>query len=185
MLSAVSCVPRYMGAHCAVCDELVDHLIMGSTAVHISIIRPKPSAIHRILQAYAAWGYNGRTTSVDTIFIAEREGELVGLVRMVPEEGTIVLRGMYVHPSHRRSGIGLQLLNAATRWLAARDCYCVSYAHLEAFYRRGGFQQCDVIKTPPFLKKRLKDYRRQGLDVQLIYRPRDCWQYPSLLDSQG
>lgn len=149
-------------------------------AAEILVRHAKQEDLDRVLQAYTAWGYRGTPTPGETILIAERGNELVGLVRMVPEQGTIVLRGMYVRPSDRRSGVGLQLLEAVTQWLGHRECYCVPYAQLTAFYRQGGFHQCDMAQAPSFLKNRLMDYRARGLDVLIMYRPKKsdavtCW----------
>jgi GNAT superfamily N-acetyltransferase len=139
--------------------------------MEIAIRHAMVEDLESVLQGYAAWGYRGTITPRDVILMAERGNELVGLVRMVPEEGTLVLRGMYVRPSDRRSGIGRKLLSAATLWLGARECYCVPYEHLEDFYGQGGFQRCDVPTAPPFLQKRLEDYCDRGLNVLLLRRP--------------
>ena len=137
----------------------------------ITVNFAKPQDHERVILAYDTWGYRGSITSEDTILMAERVGKLVGLVRMVPEEGTIVLRGMYVDPMNRGSGIGLHLLLEATSWLGARECYCVPYSHLLAFYQKGGFQECDISRAPQFLQDRVRDYLKRGREVLLMYRP--------------
>lgn len=166
-----------VGAICApVCLSLSSARGRDTQALDMTadiVIRyAKPEDHNRVLQAYSAWGYGGNITPRDTILMAEHGNELVGLVRMVPEDGTIVLRGMYVRPIDRRSGIGLQLLKAATEWLGARECYCVPYVHLVSFYRQRGFQESELTRAPLFLKKRLMHYRDLGLNVLLMYRPK-------------
>jgi hypothetical protein len=52
--------------------------------------------ISRIAAAYAAWGYGGGITHHDTAWVAEMGGEVVGTVRVAPEHGTFVLRGMQI-----------------------------------------------------------------------------------------
>jgi hypothetical protein len=64
-------------------------------------------------------------------------------------------------------GIGAQLL-AALREID-EPCYCVPYAHLEAFYARAGFVLIEE-GFPDFLRARAVDYRAKGLSVPVMKR---------------
>jgi GNAT superfamily N-acetyltransferase len=125
----------------------------------------------RVLSAYAAWGYAREIRPADTVLLVEREDELLGMVRIAPEHGTLVLHGMQVAPAWRRRGVGTRLLEASVRWLAGRECYCVPYAHLDGFYGRTGFLPCAPAEAPGFLVERLEACRDSGRDVTLLYHP--------------
>jgi GNAT superfamily N-acetyltransferase len=106
----------------------------------ISIRTANPTDHAKILEAYAAWGYGGGLSPSDTVFLAFQDSELIGLVRMVPESGALVLRGMYMSPTYQRHGIGTQLLHAAMAWLGEQECYCLPHIHLVGFYSQVGFR---------------------------------------------
>ena len=55
-------------------------------------------------------GYRRAVAPCDTVWIAETGGEPVGIVRIAPEFGVLVLRGMRIaEPWHRR-GLGTRML---------------------------------------------------------------------------
>jgi ribosomal protein S18 acetylase RimI-like enzyme len=64
----------------------------------------------------------------ESIFLAERGGEVVGILRCVESIGSPLLdparytyiSSVYVRPEHRRCGVLRSLLAAAERWSAAR-----------------------------------------------------------------
>jgi GNAT superfamily N-acetyltransferase len=88
----------------------------------------------RIAAAYASWSYGGGITPEDTAWFAEISGDVIGTVRVAPEHGTLVLRGMQVAEQWRGLGIGIRMLHAVVSWLDNRRCYCIPFAHLERFY---------------------------------------------------
>jgi GNAT superfamily N-acetyltransferase len=83
-------------------------------------------------------------------------------VRLAPEHGTPVLRGMQVHPDHRRQGVGSKLLARISEELGESSCYCIPYAHLVQFYSQIGFDVIEITLAPPFLKERLESYQARG-----------------------
>jgi GNAT superfamily N-acetyltransferase len=125
----------------------------------------------RARAAYEAWGYFGGVRPEDTVFLAERGGELVGVVRLTLEEGTRMLRGMQVAPAAQRQRIGSRLLAALVSQLAGEACFCVPYAHLVGFYGQGGFVEWPLDETPAFLTRRIAAYRSEGLAMTLMRRP--------------
>lgn len=124
----------------------------------------------RILSLYESLGYRQGIARDDTVWIAEASGEPIGIVRIAPEFGVLVLRGMRVAEYWQRRGLGTRMLHAVAQWLGGRDCYCVPYSHLPGFYGEIGFKEITPESAPPFLATRLNDYKQPGLKVILMAR---------------
>lgn len=129
------------------------------------------SEVNRIRAVYQQWGYGGGVTPHDVVFLAERDGEIVGIVRETEEHGVLLLRGMQVSPGEQRRGVGSLLLRAFMGRLNGRECYCVPYTHLIDFYARSGFERDPEDLAPGFLQERLAKYRNEGRSVLLMRRP--------------
>ena len=135
-------------------------------------LRPAgPGELERVRRTYLDWGYGGGANDEDSVLLAEREGEIVAMVRRTQESGTVMLRGMQVRGADRGQRIGTRLLDAFVAGLGEEECWCVPYAHLVEFYGRAGFEVVSPGGAPPFLAERLSRYRAQGLDVTLMRRP--------------
>jgi len=128
------------------------------------------SDTNRILSLYESLGYRQGIARDDTVWIAEASGEPIGIVRIAPEFGVLVLRGMRVAEPWRRRGLGTQMLRVVDTWVDGRDCYCVPYSHLPSFYGQIGFKEITRESAPPFLAARLNDYQQRGLKVILMAR---------------
>jgi GNAT superfamily N-acetyltransferase len=140
--------------------------------VAVRIARPDES--DRVLCAYSEWGYTAAVGPDCTGWLAEAGDELVGVVRIAPENGTLVLRGMRIAEAWRRRGIGSQMLRSLAEWLGDRHCYCLPYSHLVAFYGQIGFAEIVPDAAPAFLAERLEDYtHRRGLSVTIMERSAD------------
>ena len=127
--------------------------------------------ISRIAAAYIEWGYGGGIAPDDTAWAAEAAGELIGVVRVAPEHGTLVLRGMRIAEQWQRLGIGTQLLTSVSSWLGeGRKCYCVPYTHLVHFYGQIGFVEIATDAAPAFLGSRVAKYKQRSLDVVIMVR---------------
>lgn len=129
----------------------------------------------RIVTAYESWGYKRGVSPSDTVWMAEADGELIGVVRIAPENGTLVLRGMRIAEPWRTRGIGSEMLCSLAVWLGDRECFCVPYSHLVAFYAKIGFIEIAPGTAPNFLADRLAEYKATGLDVTIMRRP-GSWQ---------
>lgn len=121
--------------------------------------------------AYGRWGYEGSIAPADCVLEARRGDELVGVARIAPEHGVLVLRGMQVAPHARGRGIGRQLLCAALVEVGARECFCMPYTHLTGFYGEAGFIPLAETDAPEFLRRRLQASHRAALCVCLMRRP--------------
>ncbi|WP_148717260.1 GNAT family N-acetyltransferase [Chitinolyticbacter meiyuanensis] len=129
---------------------------------------------------YAAGDYAGTIASSDAAFVACQGDEIVGVVRLATEHDTAVLRGMQIHADHRGRGIGRALLGYFVASVAERDCYCIPYPHLLAFYGAAGFVELDEAAAPDFLVQRLAGYRalNNGKHYALMVRPADHHKEP-------
>lgn len=119
---------------------------------------------------YAEAGYGAGLQPDDTVIVARSEALLVGVVRLCPEEGVMVLRGMQVRAEYQRQGIGARMLAACLPHLAEVETFCLPYAHLEGFYAAAGFARAENAALPDILAQRLAAYRIRGQDVIAMRR---------------
>ncbi len=146
----------------------------------IEVRRAMAEDISRAQNFYAERRYGGGIRPEDAVLLAERDGELVGIVRLAAEEGVVVLRGMQVHPRFQRQGIGRRLLATVAQELDGKGCFCIPYAHLVGFYRGIGFHVIEPAKAPTFLRLRLERYQNRGDGKEyLIMRREGVQQFSS------
>jgi len=107
----------------------------------------------------------------DLIFLAIQCGTIHGVVRLVEEEGVLVLRGMEVAAGSQRTGIGTALLHRVVLEIGIRECYCIPFSHLTNFYGQAGFQELYAEQAPNFLKQRLKRYVGESHRCTIMCRP--------------
>ena len=117
---------------------------------------------------YTKVGYGKKPQATDSVLRAYDRGRLVGATRISKEHGVLVLRGMYVETQSQRRGIGRQLLDAVAGEIGSRECWCIPYAHLDEFYSRIGFKECDPDVAPAFLRERVSKYRELGRRVMIM-----------------
>lgn len=138
---------------------------------HPTTVRAASASDHpAVLALYERCGYGGGVSPGDELFVAEREGELLGVVRLCTSDDATVLRGMQIHPAMRRMGVGSRLLDRCVEALGDRTCYCLPYDHLIGFYGRVGFRLASAEALPPFLRERLRRYRSGGTPVVAMVR---------------
>ncbi|MBW4623784.1 MAG: GNAT family N-acetyltransferase [Cyanosarcina radialis HA8281-LM2] len=135
-----------------------------------TVTQAKPQGFKEIQIFYDRCGYGGGLNQEDSIFIARLEGKIVGAVRLCPNTGFCVLRGMRVIDPFQRQGIGTRLLQECTALLVDRVCYCIPWQHLLAFYERSGFAEIAPAQAPELLRDRWKNYVDRGLNVILMRR---------------
>ncbi|WP_019505973.1 GNAT family N-acetyltransferase [Pleurocapsa sp. PCC 7319] len=119
---------------------------------------------------YNQCGYEGGLNEEDLILIAQLEGKIIGAVRLCPDNGFVVLRGMQILASFQSQGVGTQLLQACAEQLADRVCYCIPWQHLRSFYQQIGFQEVLPVEVPVLLKERFDNYISRGMNVILMGR---------------
>jgi GNAT superfamily N-acetyltransferase len=102
-----------------------------------------------------------KLTMDERIILAHNRGLLVGVVRLVKEQGVLVLRTLHVLESYRGLGIGYSLVSAAIKFCEGKPCYCLPYPHVKNLYLRLGFKELKVEELPVFLRERIEEYRKE------------------------
>lgn len=102
--------------------------------------------------------------------IAIENDVVLGIVRLVEEEGHLVLRGMNVREENQRHGVGKAMLKELEEHIEGRDCYCIPHSYLKEFYETIGFEQIPLDQAPEHLRKRHDLYLSMGLDGIIMKR---------------
>lgn len=137
----------------------------------IAIGRAAAADLDQTNAFYDSVGYADRARPNNRLWLAREGDAVVAAVRICPQpEGYVLMRGLYVLQSRQRQGVGSQLARAALADVAGRVCYCIPFAHLEAFYRRLKFARIRPEHGPQKLADRLRRYLDDGLDVILMRR---------------
>ena len=136
----------------------------------LKISQAKLHDAENIKAFYNQCGYGGDLSEEALIFIAQLEERIVGAVRLCPNTGFFVLRGMQVLALFQGQGVGTQLLQACTEQLADQVGYCIPWQHLKSFYQQVGFQEVSPIEVPDLLCKRFNNYISRGMNVILMRR---------------
>lgn len=139
----------------------------------VVIREASPHERARVRAFYASCGHSGEFAAADRLLVAERQGQIVGAVRLCVEEGVQMLRTMRVSPDVQRRGVGRALLRQFETLLAPGPCYCLPYAHLTGFYGIIGFEEVGPEALPPHVAARLAHYRaeRRGVNLIAMRRP--------------
>ncbi len=133
----------------------------------VEVQREPPGAFPELQAFYVSAGSSAKIAPGDTVVSAREEGRVVGLVRLAPEAGVLVLRGMTV--ANQRRGVGSKLLRALERIIGERDCYCLCPRRLEGFFGKIGFVRVAETAAPPHLKARWDHYHDD--DQIIVKRP--------------
>lgn len=129
-------------------------------------------SLYDIKQSYQKFGYFSPIREEDKYFLAYDDDEIIAIVRIAKEYGTSVLRGMYIDQKYHRQGIGRRMLTNLKPLLDREhpEIYCVPFSHLVPFYGVIGFEKSSLNEAPEFLKGRVEDYRKKGMDSILMKR---------------
>jgi N-acetylglutamate synthase-like GNAT family acetyltransferase len=119
---------------------------------------------------YSQCGYRGGLNKEDRVLIAQLGEEIIGAVRLCPDNGFSVLRGMQILAPFQRKGISTQLLWTCTEQLVDQVCYCIPWQHLRSFYQQVGFQEVSPVEVPVLLRERFDGYIVRGMNVILMGR---------------
>ena len=139
-----------------------------TTILSRSIVADELEAVIAFLRSE---GYTHSIGKRDRFFVSELAGEIVGAVRLSPEEDVLILRGMRVRNDVQRHGIGTHLLRRVALAVQSDACYCIPYRWLIAFYARAGFREVTAEEVLALIANRHMKYVKDGLDVVMICRP--------------
>lgn len=109
---------------------------------------------------YASQGYESGISAED-VPLAALDGErIVGLVRLVREEGHQILRGMFIDAAYQRRGLGARMLEALEAHMDPEaPCWLLCPPRLHRFYGRIGFEPARDDAMPAHLRPRVARYR--------------------------
>ncbi|MBR4888285.1 MAG: GNAT family N-acetyltransferase [Clostridia bacterium] len=107
-----------------------------------------PSLFEAIEEAKSAW-VNVYKTCVDPIFVAVKDGRVVGFQVLAPTGGRFVGKGekvgcigcVGVVPAEREKGIGRQMVVKGMAWFKSQNCTSIELRYVEIvdWYRKIGF----------------------------------------------
>ena len=130
-----------------------------------------PASYEEIAAFYRSVGYDSALERDAVVVAARQAGEVVGVVRLVMEEGVMVLRGMEIAATHQKQGLGTRMLQVLDGKIGGRACYCLPYPWLGGFYGQIGFEEVkDETTLPPHLRARLADYRARFEHPPLVMK---------------
>jgi len=141
-----------------------------SARLEVVFRRATPYEFASVVRLYDEGGYNGRYQAADFLLLAMMGDEAIGVVRLVEESQLSLLRGLYISKAWRGRGIGLGLLQAASRHLPPRS-YCVTHSALLAFFGKIGFVPCSDEDAPVYLQERRRRYGWTGKTYHIMARP--------------
>ena len=143
----------------------------GVSTVKVQILRLRGIELASAEAFYRSLGRGPTIGPQETVLLARCGETSVGAVRLVWDQGVLVLRTMQVHPNWQRRGVGTALLQALVRLLDDRECFCLPWDHLLAFYAASGFAGVEAAMLPPFLQERLRRYQAAGHHTIGMRRP--------------
>jgi GNAT superfamily N-acetyltransferase len=114
-------------------------------AENIAIFRDTIASLSEVQTFYASVGYFQVVTADCIVISARSRDTIVGVVRLSPENGVQVLRGMMIAPSYQRRGIGTRMLWEASKFMNPPECFCLPHAWLEGFYGTIGFARMKTM----------------------------------------
>jgi len=140
----------------------------------VNIRTVAPEEYGRVKAFYRRNDYSQPIDPSDVLIVAEAGSQICGAIRLVHEQGATILRGMRVAEAWRGKGVGRLILERVDSTLGNRQCFCIPYRHLGAFYAAIGFVEIEPTAAPEFLASRCARYReRLDLDVIIMVRAPD------------
>ncbi|WP_169628208.1 GNAT family N-acetyltransferase [Ferrimonas futtsuensis] len=117
---------------------------------------------------YRDQGEKDRCRRHDRVWFGRLAGRPVAAARLSPQGGALQLRGVWVAPQHRRSGIGAALVRQVVA-AAGEPVWCFAQPELVAWYLSLGFQLAAAL--PENQAAMLAAYRRSHPSLQALCHP--------------
>ncbi len=136
------------------------------TGMEVNIFkRDLTTSMEAIEDFYKSCGYPGSVDDTDQIILATTGSRVIGAIRLVEEEGTHLLRGMYIAEQYQRMGIGALMLKQFEELIVHQkitSIYLTCGAHLNDFYGKIGFKiVTNPHAIPSFLSVRSAGYAKK------------------------
>jgi ribosomal protein S18 acetylase RimI-like enzyme len=90
----------------------------------------EPNEVNLVLSHYQKTGYSKQVNPEDIVIAAFQASQIIGAVRLCPQDNYLVLWGMQVIKQYQRQKIGTALLHKCAEIIQNRACYCLPYKHL-------------------------------------------------------
>lgn len=125
-------------------DDLDGVVAVGRAAwkkTHATLFSPE--LVDLFLDKWWTPAANAPSIRADRTIVADRDGEIVGMVSYGSSAGRFVVWKIYVHPDAQGHGIGARLLEAAEERAAGHDAIHLAFTdgneHAQAFALARGF----------------------------------------------
>ena len=140
----------------------------------INIRQAKKEELQKVIEFYNSQKYHGGDTmdGSEFILIAEDGNEFVGAVRLLMEESTWVMRGMFIDDNYQKHGIGKNFLTLMDNEIGSKECYCICKDYLQNFVGRIGFKKITPADAPPHLFERYNKYMENRTFGEMIMTKR-------------
>lgn len=114
-------------------------------------------------------GFRAQAAKSDIVYIARLHNSMVGALRLCPySNNTWLLRSMCIKEELRNQGIGSDFLMSLNDTFKAKNVYCFPYKHLEAFYRKAGFEIVDHQHVDTRILDSFHNYINKGKNIILM-----------------
>ena len=137
--------------------------------MQITISQLDPQMIPLVQKLYKQHYKSSKAKKDELIFIARRDQELCGVVRLKTIGEYRLLTGMLVIPKYRGFGIGHLLLQHCSKVALNNRDYCFAYSNLEEFYQQHNFRLTPTERLPEPLKKLLLRYSASGKPLSAMH----------------
>ena len=145
--------------------ELARCSLGGVSTAGVQILTLRGTELASAEAFYRSLGRDPTIGPDETVLLARCGESGIGAVRLVCEQGSLVLRTMQVHPDWQRRGIGTALLQSLVELVDERECFCLPWDHLVGFYAASGFAQVEPAVLPSFLQERLRHSQAAGQPI--------------------
>ena len=136
----------------------------------MEILAEARPAFPELVKFYESVGYYGGIADDCTVISARLDGRVIGVVRLAPEAGLLLLRGMMIVPAWQRRGVGSAMLERLGAEIGARECYCAALPWLDGFYSQIGFHPIDETLAPDYVREHVWINRARGHEQLLMRR---------------
>lgn len=119
---------------------------------------------------YKSARYPSNIGREDEVYVVRHQHTIIATLKLVKLDQYLILRSMVVTPMHRRTGVGLFMLNHLAKKLEARECWCFPFDGLESFYGAINFKVQQPENCPNIIRQKYQQYFSQGKKIFIMKR---------------